>query len=71
MRVSLIGSGHPDRICTLITGCFHDKTIISTKNVRVLSGSKISGNKCYLETRSSVIWKKEQLSGNMNLLFNK
>ena len=25
----------PDRICTPITGCFHDKTIISKENFRV------------------------------------
>ena len=28
----LRGPGPPGRICTPITGCFHDKTIISKKN---------------------------------------
>ena len=27
--------GPPGRICTPITGCFHDKTIISMENLRV------------------------------------
>ena len=27
--------GLPGRICTPITGCFHDKTIISKENFRV------------------------------------
>ena len=27
--------GPPGRICTPITGCFHDKTIISKKNIRL------------------------------------
>ena len=27
--------GAPGRICTPITGCFHDKTIISTENIRL------------------------------------
>ena len=31
----LKGSGLPGRICTPITGCFHDKTIISKENFRV------------------------------------
>ena len=28
----LRGPGSPGRICTLITGCFHDKTIVSKEN---------------------------------------
>ena len=31
----LRGPGLPGRICTPITGCFHDKTIISKENFRV------------------------------------
>ena len=31
----LRGPGPRGRICTPITGCFHDKTIISEKNLRV------------------------------------
>ena len=31
----LIGPGPPGRICTPTTGCFQDKTIISTENIRV------------------------------------
>ena len=31
----LRGPGPPGRICTLITGCFHDKTIISKENNRL------------------------------------
>ena len=31
----LRGLGPPGRICTPITGCFHDKTIISKENFRV------------------------------------
>ena len=31
----LRGPGPPGPICTLTTGCFHDKTIISKKNIRV------------------------------------
>ena len=31
----LTGFGPPDRVCTPITGCFHDKTIISKEKVRV------------------------------------
>ena len=31
----LIGPGPSGRICTPITGCFHDKTIISTVNIRL------------------------------------
>ena len=31
----LRGLGPPGRICTPITGCFHDKTMISTENIRV------------------------------------
>ena len=27
------GPGPPDRICTLITGCFHDKTVMSKENI--------------------------------------
>ena len=31
----LRGLGPPGRICTPITGCFHDKTIISKENNRL------------------------------------
>ena len=31
----LRGPGPPGRICTSITGCFHDKTIISKENIRL------------------------------------
>ena len=31
----LKGPGPPGRICTAITGCFHDKTIISKENIRL------------------------------------
>ena len=31
----LKGPGPPGRICTSITGCFHDKTIISKENIRL------------------------------------
>ena len=31
----LSGPGPPGRICIPITGCFHDKTIISKENIRV------------------------------------
>ena len=31
----LRGHGPPGRICTPIPGCFHDKTIISKKNIRL------------------------------------
>ena len=31
----LRGPGPPKRICTLIAGCFHDKTIISRENIRL------------------------------------
>ena len=31
----LRGLGLPGRICTLTTGCFHDKTIISKENIRL------------------------------------
>ena len=31
----LRGPGPPGRICTPITGCFHDKTLTSKKNFRV------------------------------------
>ena len=33
--IELRGPGRPVRICTPITGCFHDKTIISKKNFQV------------------------------------
>ena len=33
----LRGPGPPSRICTPITGCFHDKTIISKENIRLES----------------------------------
>ena len=29
------GPGPPGRTCTPITGCFHDKTIISKENIRL------------------------------------
>ena len=31
----LRGPGPPGRICTAITGCFHDKPIISMENIRL------------------------------------
>ena len=31
----LRGSGPPGRICTAITRCFHEKTIISKENIRL------------------------------------
>ena len=31
----LRGPGPPGRICTVITGCFHDKTIISKESIRL------------------------------------
>ena len=31
----LRGPGAPGSICTPITGCFHDKTLISKKNIRL------------------------------------
>ena len=31
----LRGPGPPGRICTPLTGCFHYKTIISKKNIRL------------------------------------
>ena len=31
----LRGPGPPGRICTPITACFHDKTIISEENIRL------------------------------------
>ena len=31
----LKGAGSPGRICILITGCFHDKTVISNENIRL------------------------------------
>ena len=31
----LRGPGPPGRVCTPIAGCFHDKTIISNKNIRL------------------------------------
>ena len=31
----LRGSGTPGRICTPITGCFHDKTIIPKENIQL------------------------------------
>ena len=31
----LRGPGPPGRICTPITGCFHDKTILSKENIRL------------------------------------
>ena len=31
----LRGPGPPGRICNSITGCFHDKTIISKRNIRL------------------------------------
>ena len=31
----LRGPGPPGRICTPITGCFHDKTIISKESIRL------------------------------------
>ena len=31
----LRGSGPPGRRCTTITGCFHNKTIISKQNIRL------------------------------------
>ena len=33
--LELRGPEPPDRICTPITGCFHDKTIIFKKNIRL------------------------------------
>ena len=36
------GPGPPGRICTPITGCFHDKTLISKENIRV---------ECYLQLK--------------------
>ena len=38
----LRGPGPPCRICTPITGCFHDKTIISKENIRL---------DCYLQLK--------------------
>ena len=29
------GTEPPDRICTPIIGCFHDKTVISKENIRL------------------------------------
>ena len=31
----LRGPGPPGRVCTPITGCFHDKTIILKQNIRL------------------------------------
>ena len=31
----LRGPGPPGRICTPVTGCFHDKTLLSKENMRV------------------------------------
>ena len=31
----LRGPGPPSRICTPVTGCFHDKTLLSKENMRV------------------------------------
>ena len=36
IKLKLRGSGLSGRICTPITGYFHDKTKISTKNLRVV-----------------------------------
>ena len=33
--IELKGPGPPGSICIPITGCFHDKTIISKENIRV------------------------------------
>ena len=38
----LIGPGLPGRICTPVTGCFHNKTIISKKNNQLV---------CYLRLK--------------------
>ena len=38
----LIEPGPPGRKCTLVTGCFHDKTIISKESIRL---------DCYLELK--------------------
>ena len=34
-NLELRGPGLPGRVCTSITGCFHDKTIIFKENFRV------------------------------------
>ena len=31
----LKGPGPPGHLCTYMTGCFHDKTIISKENIRL------------------------------------
>ena len=31
----VIGPGTPGRICTPVTGCFHNKTIISKENIQL------------------------------------
>ena len=33
--IGLRGPGSPGRICTPITGCFHDKAVISNENIRL------------------------------------
>ena len=35
IKFELRGDGPPDRTCTPITGCFHDKTKISDENLQV------------------------------------
>ena len=45
----LRGPGPPGRKCTTITGCFHEKTIISKENIRqyCLFTAKISQEAMY------------------------
>ena len=64
----LIGPGPSGRKCTPITGCFHDKTIISTVNIRL---------DCYFTAKilqkakhfTSPTWAKSQTKFNPNLSY--
>ena len=44
----LSGPGSPGRLCTPITGCFHDKTIISKENFHRYSLLKYCRRQCTL-----------------------
>ena len=50
----LSGPGPPGRICTPITGCFYDKTIISEENFQVDCYSLLK----YCRKQCTLLWTK-------------
>ena len=50
----LRGPGPPGRVCAPITGCFHDKTIISKENIRLYCYlPEVESSRTFLASRTS------------------